>query len=61
VEKADKIVVKNKHKTTIKNRKNYQPDFKANIALETVKGRLTINEISKQLGVHPNQVSKRKK
>jgi transposase len=61
VEKDDKIVVKNKNMTTIKNRKNYQPDFKAKVALEAVKGRLTINEISKQFGVHPNQVSKWKK
>ena len=37
---------------TIRNRKNYQSDFKAKVALETVRGRLTINEISKQFGVH---------
>ena len=61
MEKDDKIVVKNKNMTTIKNRKNYRPDFKAKVALEAVKGRLTINEISKQFGVHPNQVSKWKK
>jgi transposase-like protein len=61
VEKDDKIVVKNNNMTTIKNRKNYQSDFKAKVALEAVKGRLTINEISKQFGVHPNQVSKWKK
>lgn len=46
---------------TIKHRKNYQADFKAKVALEAVKGRLTINEISKQFGVHPNQISKWKK
>lgn len=46
---------------TIKHRKNYQSDFKAKVALEAVKGRLTINEISKQYGVHPNQISKWKK
>ncbi|MBA2606078.1 MAG: transposase [Acidobacteria bacterium] len=40
--------------TATKNRKNYQADFKAKVALEAVKGRLTINEISKQFGVHPN-------
>jgi transposase-like protein len=61
VEKDDKIVVKNKNMTTIKKRKNYQADFKAKVALEAVKGRLTINEISKQFGVHPNQVSTWKK
>ena len=47
--------------TTIRNRKNYQADFKAKVALEAVKGRLTINEISKQFEVHPNQISKWKK
>jgi transposase-like protein len=46
---------------TIKHRKNYQSDFKAKVTLEAVKGRLTINEISKQFGVHPNQISKWKK
>lgn len=46
---------------TIKHRKNYQSDFKAKVALEAVRGRLTINEISKQFGVHPNQISKWKK
>lgn len=44
-----------------KNRQNYTSDFKAKVALEAVKGRLTINEISKQFGVHPNQISKWKK
>ena len=45
----------------IKHRKNYQADFKAKVALEAVRGRLTINELSKQFGVHPNQISKWKK
>jgi putative transposase len=61
VEKDDKIAVQIKIMATIKNRKNYQADFKAKVALEAVKGRLTINEISKQFGVHPNQISKWKK
>jgi putative transposase len=29
--------------------------------LEAVRGKLTINQISKQFGVHPNQISKWKK
>ena len=61
MEKDDKIAVQNKNMATIKHRKNYQSDFKAKVALEAVKGRLTINEISKQFGVHPNQLSKWKK
>lgn len=43
---------------TIKNRKNYKSEFKTKVALEAVEGRLTIDEISKQFGVHPNQISK---
>lgn len=44
-----------------KHRKNYNSEFKAKVALEAVRGRLTINEISKEFGVHPNQISKWKK
>jgi len=46
---------------TIKKRNVYKPDFKAKVALEAVRGKLTINQISKQFGVHPNQISKWKK
>ncbi len=56
-----KLLLKSKIMATIRHRKNYQSDFKAKVALEAVKGRLTINEISKQFGVHPNQISKWKK
>jgi transposase-like protein len=61
VEKDDKIAAKNKVMATIRHRKNYQADFKAKVALEAVRGRLTINEISKEFKVHPNQISKWKK
>ena len=37
-------------------RKTYSPDFKAKVALEAVRGKLTVNEIAKQFAVHPNQV-----
>ena len=39
----------------------YKPEFKAKVALEAVRGKLTINQISRQFGVHPNQISKWKK
>ena len=42
---------------SIKNRKVYQPAFKAKVALEAVKGRLTINEMAKEYELHPNQIS----
>ncbi len=61
MENDDKIAVEINIMATTKHRKNYKPDFKAKVALEAVKGRLTINEISKQFGVHPNQISKWKK
>lgn len=37
-------------------RKSYSPEFKAKVALEAVRGKLTVNEIAKQFEVHPNQV-----
>lgn len=37
-------------------RRTYSPDFKAKVALEAVRGKLTVNEIAKQFNVHPNQV-----
>jgi transposase-like protein len=40
-----------------KKRKVHTPEFKAKVALEAVKGRLTINQIAKEFEVHPNQVS----
>ena len=39
----------------------FRSEFKAKVALEVVKGRLTINEISQEFGVHPNQISKWRK
>ena len=61
MENDDKIAVENKNMATIKQRKVYKPEFKAKVALEAVKGRLTINQIAKQFEVHPNQISKWKK
>ncbi len=46
---------------TTKNRKVYKPEFKAKVALEAVRGKLTINQVAKQFEVHPNQISKWKK
>ena len=42
-------------------RKTYSPEFKAKVALEAVRGKLTVNEVAKQFEVHPNQVSLWKK
>ena len=42
-------------------RKRYDAAFKAKVALEAIKGELTISEIASRTGVHPNQISKWKK
>jgi len=61
VENDDKIANENTIMATTQKRNVYKPEFKAKVALETVRGKLTINQISKQFGVHPNQISKWKK
>jgi transposase-like protein len=43
--------------TKLSKRKVYKPEFKAKVALEAVKGRLTINQIAKEFEIHPVQVS----
>jgi transposase-like protein len=42
-------------------RKSYSSELKAKIAMEAIKGFTSINDISKQYGVHPNQISLWKK
>lgn len=37
-------------------RKKFDPQFKAKVALEALKGQRTVNEIAAEYGVHPNQV-----
>ena len=47
--------------TSIRSRRVYKGEFKAKVALEAVRGRLTINEIAKEYELHPNQISQWKK
>ena len=61
MENSVKIANENNTMATTKNRKVYKAEFKAKVALEAVKGRLTINQIAKEFAVHPNQISKWKK
>ena len=42
-------------------RKRYRAEFKARVALEAIKGHLTINELASQFGVHPHVVTQWKK
>ena len=37
-------------------RKRYSAEFKAKVALETVKGEKTLSELASQYQVHPNQI-----
>jgi len=38
-------------------RKTHTPDFKAKVALEAIREEMTLAELSKKYGVHPNQIS----
>ena len=42
-------------------RKQYNPSFKAKVALEAIKGEKTIAELASQYEVHPNQIHQWKK
>ena len=42
-------------------RRKFKKEFKAKVALEAIKGQRTINELSQEFGVHPNQISLWKK
>lgn len=42
-------------------RKKYSDGFKAQVALDAIKGQKTINELASEYGVHPNQISNWKK
>jgi transposase-like protein len=37
-------------------RKNHSPEFKAKVALEAIRGELTLAELSKKYDVHPTQI-----
>jgi len=42
-------------------RKRYDPEFKARVAFEALKGEETLSSIASKYGVHPNQITKWKK
>ena len=44
-----------------KNRKQYNPDFKARVAMEALKGQETIAELAIRFEVHPTQITKWKR
>ena len=45
----------------LKQRKTYSAKLKARIALEAIKGQMTVNQSATHSGVHPNQVTTGKK
>jgi transposase len=47
--------------TDTRKRRVYQPEFKAMVGLEAVRGVKTMNEIAQDYGVHPVQVSQWKR
>lgn len=42
-------------------RRNFNGDFKAKVAIEAIKGIKTTNELAKQFSIHPNQITQWKK
>lgn len=42
-------------------RKQYNGEFKARVAIEAIKGEKTANELAGQYGVHPTQIAQWKK
>ncbi len=38
-------------------RKHYSAEFKAKVALAAIRGEQTINQLSADFGIHPNQIS----
>jgi transposase len=42
-------------------RRKFSREFKAKIAIESIRERLTLAELAEKFGVHPNQISKLKK
>jgi transposase-like protein len=44
---------------TSKSRRRFRAEFKFEVTLETAKGLRTLNELSNQFDVHPNQISER--
>lgn len=38
------------------NRENHSPEFKAKVALEAIREEMTLAELAKKYGVHPNMI-----
>jgi len=41
-----------------KKARTYSAEFKAKVALEAIRGDLTVNEISKKFGIHSSQINR---
>jgi transposase-like protein len=45
----------------MRKRRNFDPNFRARVALEAIKGTKTLSEISAEYKIHPNMIVKWKK
>ncbi|MFT5634160.1 MAG: transposase [Rubritalea sp.] len=61
VDRIGKITESKTHNIIKEKRRRNEPEFKARVAIEAVKGIKTIQEIAKEFDVHPVQVSDWKK
>ena len=50
-------IVLRKLRSKMKKRKNHSPEFKARVALETIREEMALAALSKKYGVHANQIS----
>ena len=50
-------ILEKKCKGVVSMRKHYSSEFKAKVALESVKGAMTLSELSQKFEVHPNMIS----
>lgn len=61
VDRSGKITESKPHTIMKAKRRRHEPEFKARVALEALKGVKTIQQIAKEYEVHPVQVSDWKK
>jgi transposase-like protein len=51
----------NGEKYKMQKRRRFKSEFKARMALEAIRGEITLNELASEYDIHPNQISQWKK